>query len=63
MIVLPFYTIGINYTCEITYQVGESINGGIMLTMSQISGILGTFLCDHFTNYNKNRTWISKIIF
>ena len=38
MIVVPFYTLGMNYACEITYPVGESINGGIMMTMSQLSG-------------------------
>ena len=62
MIVVPFYTIGMNYACEITYPVGESINGGIMMTMSQLSGIGGTFLCDHFINHNKNRPWISNVI-
>ena len=41
----PFYTIGMNYACEITYPVGESINGGIMMSASQIAGIGGTFLC------------------
>ena len=62
MIVVPFYTIGMNYACEITYPVGESINGGIMMTMSQLSGIGGTFLCDHFINHNENKPWISNVI-
>ena len=62
MIVVPFYTIGMNYACEITYPVGESINGGIMMTMSQLSGIGGTFLCDHFINHNKEKPWISNVI-
>ena len=62
MIVVPFYTIGMNYACEITYPVGESINGGIMMTMSQLSGIGGTFLCDHFIQNNENKPWISNVI-
>jgi len=62
MIVVPFYTIGMNYACEITYPVGESINGGIMMTMSQLSGIGGTFLCDHFINNYKEKPWISNVI-
>ena len=62
MIVVPFYTIGMNYACEITYPVGESINGGIMMTMSQLSGIGGTFLCDHFINHYANKPWISNVI-
>ena len=61
-IIVPFYTIGMNYACEITYPVGESINGGIMMTMSQLSGIGGTFLCDHFINHNKDKPWISNVI-
>ena len=62
IIVVPFYTIGMNYACEITYPVGESINGGIMMTMSQLSGIGGTFLCDHFINHYSNKPWISNAI-
>jgi len=62
IIVVPFYTIGMNYACEITYPVGESINGGIMMTMSQLSGIGGTFLCDHFINHNEDKPWISNVI-
>ena len=62
VIIVPFYTIGMNYACEITYPVGESINGGIMMTMSQLSGIGGTFLCDHFINHNKDKPWISNVI-
>ena len=50
VIVVPFYTCGMNYACEITYPVGESINGGIMMSASQISGIAGTFLCDWLIN-------------
>lgn len=61
-IVVPFYTAGMNYACEITYPVGESINGGIMMTMSQLSGIGGTFLCDHFINNYKEKRWISNVI-
>ena len=62
MIVVPFYTIGMNYACEITYPVGESINGGIMMTMSQISGIGGTFLCQHFLDNYEHKPWISNVI-
>lgn len=61
-IVVPFYTAGMNYACEITYPVGESINGGIMMTMSQLSGIGGTFLCDHFINNYRDQRWINNVI-
>ena len=58
----PFYTIGMNYACEITYPVGESINGGLMISMSQISGIGGTFLCDYFINQYPDKKWITNFI-
>lgn len=61
-IVISFYTIGMNYACEITYPDGESLNGGLMMTMSQISGIGGTFLCDHFINNYKDKRWITNVI-
>ena len=51
-----------NYACEITYPVGESINGAIMMTMSQISGIGGSFLCDYFISNYENKPWISNVI-
>ena len=58
----PFYTIGMNYACEITYPVGESINGGIMMSMSQLAGIGGTFLCDYFINNHPDVKWITNCI-
>jgi len=62
IVVIPFYTIGMNYACEITYPVGESINGGIMMSVSQISGIAGTFLCDYFISDYPEKKWISNLI-
>ena len=61
-VVVPFYTIGMNYACEITYPAGESVNGGLMMTMSQISGIAGTFLCQHFIDNFDMQPWISNVI-
>ena len=58
----PFYTIGMNYACEITYPVGESINGGIMMSASQIAGIGGTFLCDYFIGAYPEKKWITNLI-
>jgi FLVCR family feline leukemia virus subgroup C receptor-related protein len=60
--VIPFYTVGMNYACEITYPVGESINGGFMMVMTQLFGIIGTFLFDHLIKNNKEKPWISNLI-
>ena len=62
IVVMPFYTIGMNYACEITYPVGESINGGFMISASQISGIGGTFLCDYFISNYPEKKWITNVI-
>ena len=51
-----------NYACEITYPVGESINGSIMATSPQILAIGLIFLCDHFINDNTDKKWLSNII-
>jgi FLVCR family feline leukemia virus subgroup C receptor-related protein len=62
MVDTPFYTIGMNYACEITYPVGESINGGMMMTSSHIAGIGGTFLCDYFISEYPEKKWITNLI-
>lgn len=62
MVVVTFFTIGMNYACEITYPVGESINGSVMASMPQIASIGGTFLCDHFISHVKDKKWISNVI-
>ena len=51
-----------NYACEITYPVGESINGSIMASTPQILAIALTFLCDHFINDYKDKKWLSNVI-
>ena len=37
---LPIYTCSMDFVCEITYPVGETISGGILIISSQISGII-----------------------
>ena len=59
--IISFYTIGMNFACEITYPVGESISGSIMASTPQILSIGLTFLCDHFINHN-SKNWISNVI-
>lgn len=39
MCVVPVYSISFDYVIELTYPIGESISGGIIMTASQISGI------------------------
>ena len=61
--IVSFYTIGMNYACEITYPVGESISDSIMASTPQIVSIGLTFLCDYFiTNDYNDKKWISNVI-
>lgn len=41
MVLLPIYTCSMDFVCEITYPVGETISGGILMTATNISGLLG----------------------
>ena len=42
--ILPIYTCSMDFVCEITYPVGETISGGILMTATQISGIISVNL-------------------
>ena len=46
---------------EITFPVGESINGSIITKMPQTFAIAGTFLCDHFISHIKDKKWITNV--
>jgi FLVCR family feline leukemia virus subgroup C receptor-related protein len=39
--ILPIYTLSMDFVCELTYPVGESISGGFIMCFNQISGIIG----------------------
>lgn len=38
--IIPIYSISMDLVCELTYPVGESISGGIIMTSCQITGII-----------------------
>ena len=61
-VVIPFYTISMNYACEITYPANESINGGFIIALSQLCGIGGKYLFDYLVNHNENKRWIINVI-
>lgn len=44
---IPFYTIGINYACEITYPVGEVLSSGMIMFIAQLSSILSSVLAEY----------------
>jgi len=46
--IIPIYTASMDFVCEITYPVGESISGGLIMVCSQISGVISILICDAF---------------
>ena len=60
--VIPLYVILMNYACEITYTIPESITGGITMSMAHLCGIFGTYLFDHFINHYNDKLWISNVV-
>ena len=62
MMVTPFYTIGMNYACEITYPVGECINGGLIMSISQLAGIGGTFFCESLIEKYPEKKYLVNLV-
>ena len=60
--IIPFYSLGINYSCEIAYPVAEYYRGGFMMVMPQICGIAGFYLFDHLLKNNATKPWIVNVI-
>ena len=60
--IISYYTIGMNYACEITYPVDENINGSIMACCPQLLAICLTFLCDYFIDDLKDKKWASNVL-
>ena len=59
---VPFFAIGMDYVCEITYPVGELISGGFILAGSQILGVLQTFLCSYFIQTLKKPFYVNLLV-
>lgn len=60
MSIIPIYTCSMDFVVELTYPVGESISGGLIMTCSQISGILAIVICDYFMEYFPNIRYLSN---
>ena len=58
---VPIYTSGMDYVCEITYPVGESISEGIIMSFNQIMGIVGIIICDSFRTYLKKYKFLTNL--
>ena len=58
---VPIYTSGMDFVCEITYPVGESISEGIIMSFNQIMGIIGILICDCFRTYMKEYKFLTNL--
>ena len=61
-IVIPFYTIGMNYVSEIAYPVDESISWGIIISFTQICGLISFYLLDNILNDVEKEIWLTNVI-
>ena len=60
-VTVPIYTSGMDFVCEITYPVGESISEGIIMSFNQIMGIIGIIICDTFRTYLKMHKFLTNV--
>jgi len=58
---IPIYTAGMDFICEITYPVGESISEGIVMSFNQIMGIIGIIISDCFRIYLKKMKYMTNL--
>ena len=59
---ITIHTNGLDYVCELTYPVGESQSGGIIMSMNQISGIGLTYLGQFFIDDIKEHKYITNLL-
>ena len=59
---ITIHTNGMDYVCELTYPVGESQSGGIIMSMNQVSGIGLTYLGQMFIDDIKDEKYITNLL-
>ena len=60
--VTPIYTTGMDYVAEMTYPVGESISGGLIMCFNQIFGIIGILIADAFIDKVGDKRYLTNIM-
>lgn len=59
--IVPIYTTGMDYVCELTYPVGESYSEGLIMSANQIMGIIGILICDTFMEYIPKAKYLTNV--
>ena len=57
------YTTGMDFVCELTYPVGESISEGLIMSSNQISGIIGIVIWNVFKVQFPQYKFLTNIMF
>ena len=60
--IVPIYTTGMDYVCELTYPVGESISGGLIMCFNQLSGIIGILIADVLIHHCEEYRYLTNIL-
>lgn len=58
----PIYTTGMDYVAEMTYPVGESISGGLIMCFNQIFGIIGILIADAFIDKVEEEKYLTNVM-
>lgn len=58
---IPLFSIAMDFACELTYPVGESVSSGLMYSSSHLLGFLSTFLIDFFLTQFKEYKFLPNL--
>lgn len=59
--ILPVYTCGMDFVVELTYPVGETISGGLIMTVNQIFGFLAVLISDALMESFPNIRYLTNV--
>lgn len=59
---MPYYSIVMDFSCEISYPVGESISNGLIMSSAQIIGIITILLCGKLMNTFSTIKYLSNVV-
>lgn len=59
---VPIFSTGMDYVCELTYPVGESISGGLIMCCNQISGIVGILISNAFIEFVPDHRYLTNLL-
>jgi hypothetical protein len=58
---ISFISISFDFVCELTYPIGESITGGLLMTSSQFSGIFAVYVSGFFMDSFPQQRYLTNV--